>query len=249
MIGRAEPAALADRAGRRGAAPDRRVRPLARPRAELGQAELVELPVVDERRLGPGADHHVERLLHPLAAVVAPQPVADELVLVVVGPVPDADVEAAAREVVEEGQLGGQADRMAQGELDHGEADADPRGARRHDAGERDRIAVDALAREVVLGEPDAVEAGGLREAGLRDQRRGWRAKSASGERRVSERQPAESHRSAAAPHLERAPVREGDLLAGDELEQHGLAAPRLALRARAEAPARSPSGRSTRSA
>jgi hypothetical protein len=45
---------------------------------------------------GPGADHDVERLGHPLAAIVAAQPVADELVLVVVGPVADADVQAAA---------------------------------------------------------------------------------------------------------------------------------------------------------
>src|SRR5713101_5590014 len=85
--------------------------------AKLGQAEAIELAVVNERRLGPRPDHHLEGLLHPLPAVVAPQSVADELVLVEVGPVADADVESAARQVVEERQLGRQADRMAQGEL------------------------------------------------------------------------------------------------------------------------------------
>src|SRR4029077_9773394 len=72
-----------------------------------------------------------------------------------------------AGEVVEQGQLDGEPDRMAQGELDHREPDPDPRRARGHHAGERDRIAVHALAREVVLGEPDAVEPRGLREARL----------------------------------------------------------------------------------
>jgi hypothetical protein len=146
-----------------------------------------------ERRLGPRADHHLQRLLHPLAAVVAPQSVADELVLVVVGPVPDADVEPAGGQVVEEGELRGQADRMAKRELQHGEADPDPRRARRHHAGERDGIAVDALAREVVLGEPDAVEAGRLREARLRDL--GVDGVGVLlGRGRESQRQPAESH-------------------------------------------------------
>ena len=48
---------------------------------------------------------------------------------------------------------------MPEGELDDREPDPDPLGARRQRGGEHDRIAVDALAGEVVLGEPDAVEA------------------------------------------------------------------------------------------
>src|SRR5438093_12734576 len=163
--------------------------------AKLGQPEAIELAVVNERRLGPRPDHHLEGLLHPLAAVVAPQSVADELVLVEIGPVADADVEPAAREVVEERQLGRQADRMAQGELEHGEPDTDPRRTGGHDAGERNRIAVDALAREVVLGEPEPVEAHGLGEARLGDQlvdRAVVRFRGPG----VGERQPAELHRS-----------------------------------------------------
>src|SRR5438105_9866688 len=105
------------------------MRLLSGPWAKPGQAELVEFAAVDERRLGPRADHHVERLLHPLPAVVAAQAVPHELVLVVVRPVPDADVEATAGEIVEERELGREADRMAQRELDHREADPDPRRA------------------------------------------------------------------------------------------------------------------------
>src|SRR5262250_1735550 len=90
---RAEPAAFANRSRGRDRAPDRRVRSLSRARAKLRQAELIELAVVTQRRLGPRAEHDLERLGRPLAAVVAAQAIADELVLVEVGPVPDADVD------------------------------------------------------------------------------------------------------------------------------------------------------------
>src|SRR3989442_4767082 len=169
------------------------MRTLARPRAQRGEAEVVELAVVNERRLGPRADQHVEGLVHPLSAVVAPQPIADELVFVEVGPVPDPDVEAAVGKVVEERELCREADRMTQRQLDHREADPDPRGARGHHAGERDRVAVHALAREVVLGEPDAVEARRLREAGLRHLLVDGGVVGVGGRRRP-ERQPAEAH-------------------------------------------------------
>ena len=51
--------------------------------------------------------------------------VADELVLVEDRAAADADVEAPAREVVEQGQLGREPHGMAQRHLDDGEADAD----------------------------------------------------------------------------------------------------------------------------
>src|SRR5262245_40922390 len=134
------------------------MRLLTRARPQLGEAQLVELAPMVERSFRPRAHHHLERLFHPLAAVVAPEPETDEFVLVEVRPVSDADVDAPAREVVEQGQFGRQPDRMAQGELDHGEAETDPRRAGGDDARDGDRVAVDALAREVVLGEPDYVE-------------------------------------------------------------------------------------------
>ncbi len=143
---------------------------LPRPRPELGQAELVELPLMDQRLTRPSTEHHLERFFHALAAVVAPQTVADELVLVVVGAMPYPDIDAAIGKIVEKRELGGEADGMTQRELDHREADTDALSPRRHHAGERNGITVDALAGEVVLGEPDAVEAGSLREGGLRHQ-------------------------------------------------------------------------------
>ena len=81
---------------------------------------------------------------------------------------PYPDIDAAIGQVVEQRELGGEADGMAQRELDHRKADTDPLSSRRHHAGKGNGIAVDALAREIVLGEPDAVKAGGLREGGLR---------------------------------------------------------------------------------
>ena len=142
-------------------------RPHSRPRPELGQAQLIELPLVHERLARPGAEHHLEGLLHALAAVVAPETIAYELVLVVVGAVSHPDIDAAVGEIVEERELGGEADGMTESELDHREGDTDPLSPRRDHAGERDGIAVDALAREIVLGEPDAIEAGSLGEAGF----------------------------------------------------------------------------------
>src|SRR5262249_46269612 len=178
---------------------------LPRSRAKLRQTELIKLAAVVDGRLRPRAQDDLQRLRRALAAVVAAKPVPDELVLVEVRPVPDADVDAPVREVVEQRQLGGEPDRMAQRQLDHGKADADARRARRHGAGEWNRIAVDAFAGEVVLGEPHAVEARRLREAGLRHQLVDGGVVRVTG-RRMRERQPAEAHR----PIRARAPARAG---------------------------------------
>src|SRR5262249_2692454 len=151
------------------------------------------LPLMHEGSLRPGADHHLERLRHALAAVVAPKAVADKLVLVVVAAVADADVTAPARPIGEEAEPDGQWDRVTQRKVDHREAEADARGPRGDHAGEGNRVAVDALAREVVLGEPDAVKARGLREARLFDLLVDGGIVPLRGGRE-SERQPAESH-------------------------------------------------------
>jgi hypothetical protein len=79
---------------------------------------------------------------------------------------------------------------MPQGELDHGEADAHAGGARGERAREGDGIAVDGLAGEVVLGEPDAVEADVLGPARL-DEQIVDRGAVGVRRRRVGERQPA----------------------------------------------------------
>src|SRR5262249_29869909 len=136
---------------------------LPRSRTKLGQTELIKLAAVVDGRLRPRAQHDLQRLRRPLAAVVPAEPLPDQPVLVEVRPVPDTDVDPPVREVVEQRQLGGEAYRVAQRQLDHGKADADTRRACGDDAGERNRIAVDALAGEVVLGQPDAVEPRRLR--------------------------------------------------------------------------------------
>src|SRR5262245_18127607 len=82
---------------------------------------------------------------------------------------------------------------MTQGELDHREADPDSRRARRHDAGERNGIAVDAFTREVVLGEPDAIEARRLGKARLLHEILD-RSVIAVGRPGMCQRQPAELH-------------------------------------------------------
>ena len=120
-----------------------------------------------ERLLGPGAGQHLDRLFHPVAAVVAAQAEADVLVLVVGRAAADADLEPPAAQVVEHGELDGEAHGMVQRHLDDGEPEPRARGACRQRTGERNRIGVGALAREVVLGEPEVVEAHRLGEHAL----------------------------------------------------------------------------------
>src|SRR5262245_7824236 len=78
----AEPAAFLERAGRNDAAPQRRAGLLHRLGPDSGDADLVELAVIAKRRLAPGALEDVEGFLHALAAVVAAQAMAHELILV-----------------------------------------------------------------------------------------------------------------------------------------------------------------------
>ena len=176
--------------------PDRRVRPLHGDRAQLRQACREVFALVIERRRRPGLGHHVEGLGHALAGVVAAKPVADELVLVEDRAATHADVEAPAGEVVEQRQLGCEPHRLPQRHLDHGKADADALGAHGERGGERNGVRVDALAREVVLGEPDPVKARRLGKRGLLELLED-RARVVLRRRGVCERQPAESHETA----------------------------------------------------
>ena len=132
--------------------------------------DLVELAVIAERRLAPGALDDVDGLFHALAAVGAAQAVADELVLVVDGALADADVDAALAEIVEQGELHGEPHRMVERHLHHGEADADALGLHRERGGEHQRVRIDALAGEIVLRQPHVGEAQALGAADLVDQ-------------------------------------------------------------------------------
>ena len=157
--GDAGPAALDERLDGDHAAPDRRMRPLHGARPDRGQPDREELPLVDERLLGPGAREHLDRFLHPFATVVTPEAEADVLVLVVAGAAADADLQTPAAEVVEHGELDGEAHGMVERHLDDGEPQPRARGARRERAGEWNRVGIGALAGEVVLGEPEVIEA------------------------------------------------------------------------------------------
>jgi len=120
-----------------------------------------------ERGRCPGPDHHIKRLRHAFARIMASETEAEELVLVEQRAAADADIKSPAREVVEYRQLRGEPHRIPQRHLDDGKADADALGAHGEGGGERNRVHVDALARKVVLGEPDAVEAQRLGKRGL----------------------------------------------------------------------------------
>src|SRR5262245_37583841 len=82
---------------------------------------------------------------------------------------------------------------MAQRHLDDREADADAMRAHRQCGGEWYRIGIDALAGEVVLGEPDPMEAQLLGERRLLELLEDG-ARVLLGRRRVRKRQPAKSH-------------------------------------------------------
>src|SRR6266851_8847360 len=131
--------------------------------------DLVELAVVGERRLAPRPLDDVDRLRHAFAAVVASEPVAHEFVLVVDRALADADIDAALAEIVQQRQLHGESHRMVEGHLHHGEADADLLGLHGKRRGKHQRVVVDALAGEIVLGEPDVGKAHPFGGAGLVD--------------------------------------------------------------------------------
>ena len=82
-------------------------------------------------------------------------------------PVPDADPQPPLRKLIEQGQLNCQPDRVMQRELKHRETDLDPAGLLSDRGREDDRVGEGRLAGEVVLGQPDPVEAQLLGEHGL----------------------------------------------------------------------------------
>ena len=75
--------------------------------------------------------------------------------------------QAAVEQVVEERHLLGEADRVVERHLCDGEADPGVLYGRGEGSSEADRVDVGADAVEVVLGEPDGVEAEGIGEAGF----------------------------------------------------------------------------------
>src|SRR5947209_18291959 len=72
---------------------------------------------------------------------------------------PQADKNTPAAEVVNQGHLLGQSDRVVQGHLRHREADLDASGARRNSRGKGHGVNIGAAAIEMMLGQPDGIEA------------------------------------------------------------------------------------------
>ena len=91
----------------------------------------------------------------------------DELVLVIDGTPAHPYVDTTFTQVVQQRELHGQANRMVERHLNDRETDSNPRGLHRKRRREEHRIVVDALAGEVVLGQPNVVKTELLREAYL----------------------------------------------------------------------------------
>ena len=93
--------------------------------------------------------------------------VSQVIIDVIGGATAKADDQAAVEQVVEERHLLGEADRVVERHLCDGEADPGVVYGRGEGGSEADRVDVGADAVEVVLGEPDGVEAEGVGEAGF----------------------------------------------------------------------------------
>src|SRR6266850_648538 len=144
--------------------PDRRPRLLQRLREDRGLRDLEELAVVRERTALEGQQEDVHGLLPPVAARGELQ--AEPLELVVLIAAPEADVDPAAGQQVERGDLLGDNQRMVQ--RHHDDRRPDPQRGRlgRDVGGELDGAREVAVGRKVVLGQPHVAEAerlGGLR--------------------------------------------------------------------------------------
>ena len=92
------------------------------------------------------------------AAVATAQPMPDKFVLVVNRALAHSDIDPAPAQIVEQCQLDGEPHRVMEGQLHDGEADPDPLGAHRDRRGEQQRVVVDALAGEIMLGQPHLAE-------------------------------------------------------------------------------------------
>ena len=119
---------------------------------------------------------------------------ADKFVFVVDRILADPDIDPALAQIVEQRQLDGEPHRVVKRQLHDREADLDPLGPHRDRRGEQQRIVVDALAGEIVLGQPDVAEPELFGQAHLLDllvDARGvllWRRRQGQGE-------PPEAHR------------------------------------------------------
>jgi len=82
----------------------------------------------------------------------------DKFVLVVNRALAHSDIDPAPAQIVEQRKLDGEPHRVVEGQLHDGKADTDALGALAEGGGEYQRVVVDALAGEIMLGQPDIAE-------------------------------------------------------------------------------------------
>lgn len=140
-----------------GADPDGRVRPLQRRGVEAQVVVVEELAVVGEDLTGPGLLHHFDGLVE----ASAPGLLVDVEALELLRPVArrESEQEPAVREHVERRLVLGIAQRVVQAEQRAAGADADARGAARDRGQHGQQVGTIAVVPEVMLGQPEAVEA------------------------------------------------------------------------------------------
>ena len=124
-----------------------------------GSLQVPELPLVLVVRGRPRLDHDLFGLDQAVVRLLRIDAVALVLVDVERRAAPEPDHDPASADVVDQGHLLGEADRVVQGHLGDGEADVDLLRAGGKRGGEGDGIDVGADAVEVVLGEPEHVHA------------------------------------------------------------------------------------------
>src|SRR5262249_46204895 len=119
--------------------------------------DLEELAVVAERTALEGLQEDVDRLFPARATALELETEALELVWLIAAP--ESDVEPAAGQEIQGGDLLGDHQGMVERHDDDGRPDADARGLRRDVRGKLRRPREIAVGREVMLGEPDVAEA------------------------------------------------------------------------------------------
>ena len=124
-----------------------------------------EVPTfVGELGAVPGAQNDVERFVEDGSRLVDGD--AEHAVLRELVASPHPDVDAPRGDMVEQGHALDEAQRVREGQVDDGGPDPHATGARRQVARQQECISGQAIGREVLLGNPDIVEAEGLGKLG-----------------------------------------------------------------------------------
>ena len=138
-----------------------------RARAQAGDVEAPVLAVVNHALLGPAFEHDLLDLLETLLRLLGIDLIGDVLVQVHHAAATQSDDEPALAQMIQQGDLLGQPQRMVERGLKDRETDLDATGGSAQRSGERRRIDIGAIAIEVMLGEEHSVGAKLLRQLGF----------------------------------------------------------------------------------